>query len=83
VASAAELSQLSAKAAAGPIALEVQRGDKTRQLEIDAQAPNTEVRSALRPDYDNAAPALNATAPARGYYNNGYAPRRGLFRGRR
>lgn len=82
VATSAELTQLAAKAEAGPIALEVQRGDRARQLEVDFQMPNTEVRSALRPDYDSAAPALNTTAPARGYYNN-YAPRRGLFRGRR
>jgi len=86
VSTAAELSQLAAKAKAGPIALEVQRGDKTRQLQVDLQAPNAEVRSALRPnlDSDTPTPALNAgirTAPASGYYNG--TGRRGLFRGRR
>jgi C-terminal processing protease CtpA/Prc len=82
VSTSAELSLLASKAEPGTIALEVQRGDKARQLEVDFQMPNTEVRSALRPDYDSAAPALNTTAPARGYYNS-YAPRRGLFRWRR
>jgi membrane-associated protease RseP (regulator of RpoE activity) len=77
---AAELSQLAAKAEPGPIALEVQRGDRARLLEVEFQAPSTEVRSALRPDYDSGAPAL---VPARGYYNNNYVPRRGLFRWRR
>ena len=92
VSNVAELSQLAAKAEPGPIALEVQRGDRGRMLEVDFQAPNTEARSALRPNLDGdapaAAPALDSgvrTAPASGYYNNGgsYAPRRGLFRGRR
>jgi len=93
VSNVAELSQLAAKAEPGPIALEVQRGEKARMLEVDFQAPNTEVRSALRPSLEDspvpapAAPAVDAgvrTAPASGYYNGGsYAPRRGLFRGRR
>ena len=88
VSNVAELSQLAAKAEPGPIALEVQRGDRGRMLEVDFQAPSTEARSALRPDYGNGAPALDSgvrTAPATGYYNgsSSYAPRRGLFRWRR
>jgi len=91
VTTAAELSQLAAKAKAGPIALEVQRGDKTRQLQVDFQGAGVQAHSALRPNLDSdspvPAPALDAgvrTAPATGYYNNGSSyGRRGLFRGRR
>ncbi|MGI8979088.1 MAG: PDZ domain-containing protein [Pirellulaceae bacterium] len=86
----AELSQFAAKADAGPIALEVQRGEKARMLEVDFQAPNAEVRSALRPDLDNGdAPALESsirTPAASGYYNSNRtynSGRRGLFRWRR
>ena len=90
----AELSQFAAKAEAGAIALEVQRGEKTRQLEVDFQAPNVEARSSLRPNLDNGdAPSLEATVrtpTASGYSNSGYnnsrsynSGRRGLFRGRR
>jgi len=85
VASSAELSQVAAKAQPGPIALEVQRGDRARMLEVDFQAPPTEARSALRPNLDDAPPAVSTAPAATGYYNNSgsYAPRRGLFRGRR
>ena len=85
VSTSAELAQLAAKAESGPIALEVQRGDRARMLEVDFQAPGTEARSSLRPDYD-AAPAAEATfrtAPASGYYDGGYRARRGLFGRRR
>jgi membrane-associated protease RseP (regulator of RpoE activity) len=93
VTTAAELSQLAAKAQAGPIALEVQRGDKVRQLQVDFQGAGVQAHSALRPNLDAetpvpaAPPALDAgvrTAPATGYYNTGSSyGRRGLFRGRR
>ena len=89
VSTAAELSQLAAKAQPGPIALEVQRGDKTRDLQVDFQGPDAQAHSALRPNLDaeTPAPQLDAgvrAAPATGYYNNGYNyGRRGLFRGRR
>jgi predicted metalloprotease with PDZ domain len=79
-----ELKQLAAKVDAGPITVDVQRGDKTRQLQVDFQA-NAEVRSALRPDYD-ATPAADATlrTGSGGYSNRTYSTgRRGLFRWRR
>ena len=96
VSNSAELSELAAKAEPGPIAVEVQRGEKARQLEVDFRAPGVQARTSLRPGYDSAAPELAepagppavTTAPAGGYYNNrsyngGYnSGRRGFFRRR-
>ena len=97
--SSAQLIELAGKAQVGPIDVEVQRGDRTRSLELDLQAragartgngleagvgaeADVETRSAMRPDYDSAPPALEQ--PASGYINRGYNyGRRGLFRWRR
>lgn len=80
--SSAQLGELAAKADTGPIAVEVQRGDRVRMLELDLQATaSAEARTALRPGYDSVAPAPMIEQPVR------VAPapvyRRGLFRWRR
>jgi hypothetical protein len=85
--SSAQLGELAAQADTGPIAVEVQRGDRVRMVDLDLQASsNVEARTALRPGYE--APAMEPVrvAPSSGnYYNNsGYNyGRRGLFRWRR
>lgn len=84
--SSAQLGELAAKADTGPIAVEVQRGDRVRMVDLDLQASsNAEARTALRPGYE--APAMEPVrvAPASGYYNNSgnNSGRRGLFRWRR
>lgn len=93
VATPDELSDLAAKAEPGPIAVEVQRGERARQLEVDFRT-DVQARTALRPGYDSGPPIIEGadlavpavTVPARGYYNDNLyrAPvRRGLFRWRR